>query len=218
MESLYGQVKGEVDNIQCTIQHLSNDIHALEYKLSILDKTAFFCEQDCKRTEQQLQLLAAQKDRLEKWIAKISNNDEIKQIVKENVKAALSENKQMISLALIALLQTLKSDPKMINIIYKILTANDGEQRKDDNNDDNAIKYLESNKDSILDLAKKHYESIVEVLTNKAIATAASSSPNSTLPLPQSSSPTFTTLSDRSDIYRIKEPDTHHNSKGNIVD
>jgi hypothetical protein len=29
MESLYGQVKDEVDNMQCTRQHLSNDIHAL---------------------------------------------------------------------------------------------------------------------------------------------------------------------------------------------
>jgi hypothetical protein len=27
MESLYGQVKDEVDNMQCTRQHLSNDIH-----------------------------------------------------------------------------------------------------------------------------------------------------------------------------------------------
>ena len=46
IESLYGQVKDEVDNMQQTRQRLSNDIHALEYKLSILDKTAFSSEQD----------------------------------------------------------------------------------------------------------------------------------------------------------------------------
>jgi hypothetical protein len=44
----------------------------------------------------------------------------------------------------------------MINIIYKILTANDGEQHKDNNNNYNAIKYLESNKDNLLDLAEKN--------------------------------------------------------------
>jgi hypothetical protein len=45
----------------------------------------------------------------------------------------------------------------MIYIIYKILTVNDGEQH-DDNNNDKAIKYLEFNKDNLLDLAEKHYE------------------------------------------------------------
>ena len=65
----------------------------------------------------------------------------------------------------------LTSDPKMINIIYKILTANDAEQHKDDNNDNNgnAIKYLESNKDNILDLVEKHYENLVEALTKNVI-------------------------------------------------
>jgi hypothetical protein len=115
-----------------------------------------------------------------------------KQIVKENVKAALSENKELISVAFTALLQTLKSDPQMINIIYKILTANDGEQLKDNNND-NAIKYLESNKDNILDLAEKHYENLVEALTNNAI-TIASSNPKPALP---PSSSTFLNLSNQ---------------------
>ena len=72
----------------------------------------------------------------------------------------------------------------MINIIYKILTANDGEQDKDNNND-NVIKYLESNKDNLLDLAEKNYENIVEVLANDAIDNASAS--NSTLSLPSSS-------------------------------
>ena len=59
----------------------------------------------------------------------------------------------------------------MINIIYKIPTANDSEQHKDINND-NAIKHLESNKDSILDLAEKNYENLITVLTNNVIDSA----------------------------------------------
>ena len=109
----------------------------------ILDATAFSCEQECKRKEQQLQELIYKKDRIEKLIANILNNDNeeylmLKQVVKENVKAVLAENKKLMSVSFAALLQTLTSDPKMINIIYKILTANDGEQHKDNNND-NAI-------------------------------------------------------------------------------
>src|SRR5215208_3720384 len=140
IESLYKQARDETQNMQKTRQHLLNDMKALEYKISLLDKTAFSCEQDCKRKEQQLQELTDKKDRLEKWIANISNNDELKQMVKENVKAILSENKQVVSIAFTAILQTLKSDSQMINVIYKVLTANDREQYKDNNND-NVIKY-----------------------------------------------------------------------------
>jgi hypothetical protein len=56
-------------------------------------------------------------------------------------------------------------------------SANDGEQHKDNNNNNNNITmYLESNKDSILGLAEKNYEKLVEALTNNAISSADSSS------------------------------------------
>jgi hypothetical protein len=208
--------------MQCTIQRLENDIEARKNKISILDKIAFSSEQDCKRTEQRVQELTAQKDRLEKLITNILNNDEgyskLKQIIKENVKAALSENKQVISVALTSLLQTLTSDPETINIIYKILTTNEDEQHKDDNND-NVTKYLESNKDKILNLVEKNYQNLVEALTNKFIGTTITASPSSspTLSLPQSSS-TFPNLSDQSNTYRIEEPEIYDDSKGDIAD
>ena len=81
-----------------------------------------------------------------------------------------------MSVAFSALHQTLRSNPKMINIIYKILTTNDREQYKDNNNNDNTIKYLQPNNDNILDLAEKHYENLVEAFTNNAI-NASSSNP-----------------------------------------
>jgi hypothetical protein len=65
----------------------------------------------------------------------------------------------------------------MINITYKILTTNYREQYKDNNNNDNAIKYLQPNNDNILDLAEKHYENLVEALTNNAINVSSSSNP-----------------------------------------
>ena len=81
-----------------------------------------------------------------------------------------------MSVAFSALDQTLKSDPKMIKIIYKILTTNDREQYKDNKNNDNVMKYLQRNNDNILDLAEKHYQNLVEALTNNAI-NASSSNP-----------------------------------------
>jgi hypothetical protein len=59
----------------------------------------------------------------------------------------------------------------MIHIIYNIPGANNGEQCKDDN--DNITNSLEFNKHSLLDLAQKHYEDLVEALTNDAIANIA---------------------------------------------
>jgi phage shock protein A len=45
MESLYKQAKDQAEKMQRTIQRLANDISSREYKISILDKTAFSSEQ-----------------------------------------------------------------------------------------------------------------------------------------------------------------------------
>jgi hypothetical protein len=181
MESLYRQVKDQVEKMQSTIQRLANDIRALEYKISILDKIALSSEQECKRTEQKVRELNDKKYRLEKLIANIVNGESylnLKQIAKENVKAVLSDNKILVSAAFATIIQTLKNDPQMVKLIYDIPTMNDGEQHKDNN----IKKYLEFNKDSILHLAEKHYENLVEALTNNTInSDVASSDPTFSL-------------------------------------
>ena len=137
----------------------------------------------------------------------------LEQIVKENVKAVLFDNKIVISTAFAALLQTLKTDLQMVKLIHNMPGANDDARQKDNNN---ITKYLELNKDRILNLGEKSYENLVEALTNNAINTVFHSSSNSILSLPQSSSPTFPNLSDQSDAYRIGETETFHDSKEGI--
>jgi hypothetical protein len=215
METLYKQAKDQAENMQRTVQRLANDIAGLERKLSVLDKTAFSCEQERMRTEQRVQELTDKKDGLEKLIANILNGEgysKLKQIVKENVKVVLSDNKILISISLAALIQTLKDDPEMIKLIYNIPKSNDGEQRKD--NDSDVTKYLEFNKDKILNLTEKHYENLVEALINNAID-SASSNPTSSL---HYSSSTFPNLFNQSDTYRIEYSESFHNSKGDIAD
>jgi hypothetical protein len=56
------------------------------------------------------------------------------QIVKEVVKAVLAEEKKLISVCIVALIQTLKADPEMVKLIHKISHANDGQHHKDNNN------------------------------------------------------------------------------------
>jgi hypothetical protein len=205
METLYKQVRDEVNKLQYTRQCLVNDIAALERKISLLYTTAFSCEQDCKRTEQKVQELIAQKQRLEKMIANILNGkgySKLKQIVKENVKAVLSDNKILISVSFAALIQTIKADPQMVKLIQNIPSTNDGGQHRD--NDNNIVKYLELNKDRILNLAERNYENLVKTLTNNVMNTAANSTYNPTLSLPQSSS-MFSNLSTQSDTYRIEK-------------
>ncbi len=144
------------------------------------------------REQNRVQELTDKKDRLEKLIANILNGEgysKLKQIVKEIIKAVLSENKQIISLSFAALIQTLKADPQMVKLIQDMLSANDGEQYKDNYN--NITKYLELNKERILNLDEKNYENLVEALTNDSISGAAASSSNLTISLPSSSSSTF---------------------------
>jgi transposase/DNA-binding protein YbaB len=146
MENLYQQSKDQAEKMQRTIQRLANDIAAKEYKISILDKIAISSEQECRRKHQEIQDLTAQKNRLERLIANILNGEgysKVKQIVKENVKATLSEEKKVISVCFAATIQTLTADPQMVKLIQNIPSANDGEQYKD--NDNSITKYLESN-------------------------------------------------------------------------
>jgi len=160
MESLYRQAKDQAENMQRTIQRLASDIAALQCKISLLDKTAFSIEQDCRRKHQEIQELIAQKARIERFIANISNGEDyskVRQIVKETIKAVLSENKKLISISFVALIQTIKADPQMVKLIQNMPSVNDGEQN---DNNNNVIKYLEANKDSLLDFAKKNYENL----------------------------------------------------------
>ncbi len=216
MEGLYEQVKEQVERMQRTVQRLANDIEALKYKISILDKTALTCEQDCMRTEQQLQELIDKKNRIENLIANILNRDnkgysKLKHIIKENVKAALSENKQVITVAFTALLQTLKNDPEMVKLIQNITGANDGEQHKD--NHINITQYFESNRDRIMNLGEKNYENLVEELTNNAIDTVASSISSVLEP-----SSTFLGPCPQTYIHRVEESEGFHNNEGDIAD
>jgi hypothetical protein len=69
-----------------------------------------------------------------------------------------------------------------------------------------------------LDLAEKHYENLLEALTDNVIYTAiAYSSSNPTLGLPQSLL-TYPSPSNQSDTYRINDLDIYHNDKGDIAD
>jgi hypothetical protein len=95
---------------------------------------------------------------------------------------SLSENKQIISISFVALIQTIKADPQLVKLIQNIPSTNDGEHHKDDNN--NITTYLEANKNGIVDLAEKNYQNLVEILTNNSIANASS---NPTLSLLSSS-------------------------------
>jgi hypothetical protein len=205
--------------MQRTIQRLANHITVLERKISILDKIAFSSEQDCMRKHQEIQELTAQKNRLEKFIANILNGEgysKLMQVVKENVKTVLSDNKIVISVAFAALIQTIKADPQMVKLIQNMTNPNDGEQYRGNNN--NIVQYLESNKDRLLYLTEKHYENLVDALTNNAISSAAITFSNPTLSMPQSSS-TYPGPSNKIATYRIEEPEIYDdNSKGDIVD
>jgi hypothetical protein len=215
MENLYEQVTDQIDKMQRTRQGLVNDIAGLERKLSVLDKTAFSCEQERMRTEQRVQGLNDKKDKLEKLIANILNGEgysKLNLFIKENVKVVLSDNKKLISISFAAIIQTLKDDPGMVKLIQNITGRNDGEQHKDHHT--NINQYFESNKDRILNLAEKNYENLIEALTNNVMNTAAASSlSNSSL----SQKFNFGTWN-QSDTYKIEESESHNNSKGGIAD
>jgi hypothetical protein len=200
MESLYEQVKDQVDKMQRTIQRLENYSHTLNDEIAsakaLLNSYHLLCKGKRKEAENLNNVLS----RLEALVSHFKIKDEdysnLKQIVKENVKVVLSEKRVLISISFAAVIQTLKDNPQTVKLFQN----------------------FESNKDRILDLAERNYENLVQALTNNAInTTAATSSFNSTLPLTKSSSSTFPNLS-HNDTYRIEESEIYPNNKGDIVD
>jgi hypothetical protein len=74
----------------------------------------------------------------------------------------------------------------MVRLVQNMPSANNGEQYKDNNN--NITKYLEFNKDTLLELAEKNYQNLVQPLRDNAIDAAATAAAyNSTFSLPLSS-------------------------------
>ncbi|HJU79163.1 MAG TPA: hypothetical protein VJ599_06320 [Nitrososphaeraceae archaeon] len=184
MESLYEQVKDQVEKMQRTIQRLENYSHTLNDEIAsakaLLNSYHLLCERKRKEAEN----LNNELSRLEALVSHFKIKDEgysnLKQIVKENVKVVLSEKRILISISFAAVIQTLKDNPQTVKLFQNIPGAIDGEQYKDNNN--HITKYLEINKDRILNLGEKNYENLVEELTNNAINTVADySSSNSTL-------------------------------------
>ncbi len=197
--------------IERSKEHLQSVNDEIASAKALLNSYHLLCERKRKEAEN----LNNELSRLEALVSHFKIKDEgyskLKQIVKENVKVLLSENRKLISISFGALVQTLKDNPQTVNLIQNIDGANDGEQHKD--NHVSITQYFESNKDRILDICEKNYENLVEELTNNVMNTAANSS-NSALPLPQSSSSRFPNLSNENDIYGIEEPESFHNSKG----
>ena len=61
----------------------------------------------------------------------LSDDNEGYSKLKQIVKVVLSENKQLISISFVALIQTLKNDTQMVKLIQNMPSVNDGEQYKD---------------------------------------------------------------------------------------
>jgi hypothetical protein len=221
METLYMQAKDQAEKMQRTVQRLENYSHTLNDEIASAKALLNYYHVLCERKRKETENLNNELSRLEALVSQFKIKDEgyskLKQIVKENVKAVLGENKKLISVSFVALLQTLKNDPEIVKLIHNIPSANNDERQKD--NDINITQYFESNKDRILNIGEKHYENLVEALTNNAIDNAgAFSSSNPILSLPQSSLSTFPCPLNKMAIYRIEEPENYHNSKYDISD
>jgi prophage DNA circulation protein len=173
MESLYIQAKDQAEKMQRTIQQLENYLHTLNDEIVSAKALLNSYHGLCERKRQEAENLNNEISRLEALVSRFKSNNEgysnLRQIAKESVKAVLLEKRVLISISFAALIQTLKANLQMVKLIQNIPTANDDEQQENNDNN-NFIKYLESNKATILNLAEKNYENLVEALTNNTIA------------------------------------------------
>ena len=95
-----------------------NDQADISEEYRILDQYRASCKEECL----ELAKLRLQKEKLESVVSQFQNNNEdfcrIKELVNQAVKKSLTEHRQLLSLALLSVIDSCRRDPAKFSILY----------------------------------------------------------------------------------------------------
>ena len=212
MESLYGQVKEQVDKMQYKIQRSEKDLNTLNDEIASAKALLNSYHTLCERKRQEAENLNKHISRLETVISRFKNNNEeylkIEKTVEEEVSKFLTDGKVLLQFALESVIEAIRRNPDKYNDLgcnTSSTTALPAQQSPSWN--------AESYKDVILGEANRLYDRLLNHFTNSIMNNAVSiSSSNSSL------SSIFQTLSNQHDMDRMDKSESFPNSKGDVAD
>jgi len=192
MESLYEQVKEQVDKMQYKIQQSEKDLNTLNDEIAsakaLLDSYHILCE----RKRQELENINNEASRIVTLVNRFKNNNEeylkIEKTVEEKVKSVLTDNKQILQFALASIIEAIRRNlDKYNSLIFNDTSASSTLTSIPAQG--SILSHIEDYRDMILEEARRLYDSLLHHFTNSIMDNAVGAySSNPTLSLPQASS------------------------------
>jgi hypothetical protein len=171
METLYEQVKDEVDKMQHTIQRLENYSHTLNDEIASAKALLSSYHTLCDRKRQESEHLNNDISRLENIISQFKNNNEeylkIKKGVEEEVRIVLTDSKVLLQFALASIIEAIRRNYDKYNnsLVYNISSSIPAQQ--------SPLLDIEGYKDMILEEANRLYDKLLKHFINSIMDNAA---------------------------------------------
>jgi predicted HTH domain antitoxin len=186
MESLYGQVKEQVDKMQYKIQGSNKDLNTLNDEIASAKVLLNSYHMLCERKRQEAGYLNNEITRLETVVSQFKNNDEeylkITKGAEEEVRNILTDGKVLLQFALASIIEAMRRNPDKYN---NLLVSNASPSSI--LGQDSLPSHIYGYRDIILDEANRLYDRLLNYFTNSimdnAVGVSSSNySPSSAFP------------------------------------
>jgi chromosome segregation ATPase len=173
MESLYGQVKEQVDRMQYKIQQLENYLHKLKEEIASAKSLLNSYHTLCERKRQELENINSEASRIVTLVNRFKNNNEeylkIKKTVEEEVSKFLADGKVLLQYALASVIEAIRRDPHKYN---NLLVSNSSSSTAIISAQQSSLQpehYDEEYNAMILEVADKLYGTLLKQLASSIV-------------------------------------------------
>jgi hypothetical protein len=192
VEYRYETLKKEAATLEFKKENSARDFQQLNDHITVVSKTRDSARLDYEKEMDRLRYLQQQRMKLEAGVRQFQNNNEeyvkIKKTVEEKVQSILSDQKMVLKLALLSLIESMRKDPdKYSRLIYHNTpsAANYNSQCYDTDSYGQQQQQYPSHAytDMLLEEAEKLYNKLTKEIGDEIISDYASSISSPSLPL-----------------------------------
>jgi hypothetical protein len=181
MESLYEQVKEQVDKMQYKIQGSNKDLNTLNDEIASAKALLNSYYMLCERKRQEAEQLNNYISRLETVVIRFKNNNDkeylkIKKTVEEEVNKFLTDGKVFLQFALASVIESIRRNTEKYN---NLLVSNTSESSTSTPAQGSLLLHIEDYRDMILEEANRLYDNLLHHFTNSIMDNAAGASSSS---------------------------------------
>lgn len=176
LENKYKKLQENVDHLESKELDLSITLEELKSQIQDANQRLGFYRSSCQKETSKMLQLHRQNMILSSLLRQFKNNNEeyikIRYAAKQAVRSILSDSRQLLKLALLSLIESLRADPIKLNLLIHDMPSPLAES----NCYLGQSRYTETLMEVIVNQAATLYEKMVKDFANQTITTAAESS------------------------------------------